>query len=209
MVMYYRLLFHQENKKSIKPSGHTDRRRIYYDIMMHNLPDPDLPNNSPNQLFVFFCFYFSNQFEKKNLFGYHPIAGAFAALREDKMIKESGSTQKNSRQKILLFIFLAFVVFFLTFCAAGTNKMVNSQNPEGKVAGFLDGLWHGFIALFTFVISLFSDKVGIYEVHNCGGWYDFGFIMGVMIFFGGGGGAGKKARCSKKEQELPKDNNTK
>jgi hypothetical protein len=42
-------------------------------------------------------------------------------------------------------------------------------------AGFWLGLWHGIITPVTFVISLFSSAVGIYEVHNNGGWYDTGF----------------------------------
>lgn len=89
--------------------------------------------------------------------------------------------------KIVVIGLLFVVLFSLTACAAGSSEMVDVENTEGEVAGFWKGLWHGFIALFTFVISLFSDNVGVYEVHNNGGWYDFGFILGVMIFFGGGG----------------------
>jgi hypothetical protein len=66
-----------------------------------------------------------------------------------------------------------------------------------NTAGFWKGLWHGFIALFTFVFSLFSDNINVYEVHNNGGWYNFGFILGVMMFFGGGsGGACRRSKCT-------------
>ena len=83
----------------------------------------------------------------------------------------------------------------LVGCAPGPNQLVDSPDEEGKVAGFWKGVWHGFIVLFTFVGSLFSDKFQVYEVHNNGGWYDFGFLVGVMMFFGGGGGgAGRKSR---------------
>jgi hypothetical protein len=83
----------------------------------------------------------------------------------------------------------------LSGCAPGPNQLANSPDDEGKVAGFWKGLWHGFIVLFTFIGSLFSDKIQVYEVHNNGGWYDFGFVFGVMMFFGGGGGgAGRKSR---------------
>jgi hypothetical protein len=44
------------------------------------------------------------------------------------------------------------------------------------------------------VISLFTDTVSVYEVHNNGGWYDFGFILGVSAFFGGGGGGSARRR---------------
>jgi len=53
-------------------------------------------------------------------------------------------------------------------------------------------LWHGLISCVTFVISLFSDNVNVYEVHNSGNWYDFGFMLGVSIIFGGGGRAAKR-----------------
>jgi len=58
---------------------------------------------------------------------------------------------------------------------------------DGSPAGFWAGLWHGFIVLFTFIIALFRDGVGVYEVNNNGSWYDFGYLLGLMIFFGGGG----------------------
>ena len=97
--------------------------------------------------------------------------------------------------KHIVLILLALVlVFALVSCTAGPNEMKKTARPDGKVAVFFHGIWHGFIALFTFIISLFTDKVGVYEAHNSGGWYNLGFIIGVSIFFGGGGTAGKRAR---------------
>lgn len=79
------------------------------------------------------------------------------------------------------------VVLLLSACAAGVNPAVDVVNPENDVlAGFWRGLWHGIIAPITFVISLFTEKVNIYEVYNTGGWYDFGFVLGAGILFGGG-----------------------
>ena len=89
-------------------------------------------------------------------------------------------------KKILPVLLLLLVALVFVSCTAGPNANVDTPNEKGKVAGFLRGLWHGFIALFTFIISLFTDKVNVYEVHNTGGWYDLGFIMGIIIFFGGG-----------------------
>ena len=45
------------------------------------------------------------------------------------------------------------------------------------------GLWHGIITPVTFVISLFNENVNIYEVHNNGNWYNFGFVFGLSIVF--------------------------
>jgi hypothetical protein len=48
------------------------------------------------------------------------------------------------------------------------------------------GLWQGLISPITFIVSLFTTKVNIYEVHNNGNWYDFGFMLGVAAAFSSG-----------------------
>ncbi len=82
----------------------------------------------------------------------------------------------------------------LAGCAAGVNTQVGTVNAEGVVAGFWRGLWHGLIAPIAFVVSLFSKNVGIYELHNNGGWYNFGYLIGLSVFFGGSGGGAARAR---------------
>ncbi len=90
-------------------------------------------------------------------------------------------------KKRLLFVSMAILaMLLLAGCAAGTNPTVDMLDADGKSAGFWSGLWHGVISPVTFVISLFSDNVNVYEVHNNGNWYDFGFMLGVSIIFGGG-----------------------
>jgi hypothetical protein len=98
--------------------------------------------------------------------------------------------------KNLFFVLvISLLMLGIAGCAAGPNEMVNSPDEDGKVAGFWQGLWHGIISPFAFVISLFSDTVHVYEVHNNGGWYNFGFLLGASIILGGtGGGAGSRRR---------------
>jgi hypothetical protein len=83
-------------------------------------------------------------------------------------------------------------------CAPGPNPVANTPEDGGGVAGFWHGLWHGFIVLFTFIFSLFTDSVRVYEVHNNGNWYNFGFLLGVMIFFGGGGNGACRGKRGKR-----------
>jgi len=97
-------------------------------------------------------------------------------------------------KKIILTVALIVSILLVTSCLAGPNPSAVSRTVEDKPAGFFQGLWHGFILLFSFIISLFSNKVSIYEVYNIGGWYNFGFLLGVMIFFSGSGGATRKRR---------------
>jgi hypothetical protein len=78
------------------------------------------------------------------------------------------------------------LLLILTSCAAGPNDLASGPGA----AGFWLGLWQGLISPITFIVSLFNDNVNIYEVHNNGNWYDFGFMLGVACALGSGGGAG-------------------
>ncbi len=82
----------------------------------------------------------------------------------------------------------------LSACTPGANPSVDVAAADGDLAGFFTGLWHGIIIPVTFVVSLFTENVSIYEVHNTGGWYDFGFVLGAGTFLGGGGAGAKASR---------------
>ncbi len=89
---------------------------------------------------------------------------------------------------------LALALVVLAGCVAGPNPQVNTPDEQGHVAGFWQGLWHGIIAPVTFVISLFSKNVHVFEVHNNGNWYVFGFLLGITSVWGGGGRAASRRR---------------
>jgi hypothetical protein len=94
------------------------------------------------------------------------------------------------RWTVVVLLIVALLV--LTACAPGANPGLDVPAQGGDVAGFWLGLWHGIIAPITFVISLFTDDVNLYEVHNNGNWYDFGFVLGAGILFGGGAGGARR-----------------
>ncbi len=98
---------------------------------------------------------------------------------------------------VILAAVLVLMLFFLSACAPGPNTAARTPDADGKTAGFWLGLWHGLISPITFVISVFSKSVGIYEVHNSGTWYNFGFVIGAGLFLSGGilGHKKKKGRC--------------
>ena len=97
----------------------------------------------------------------------------------------------RSRTARLALLLLLVAALVLAGCAAGPNDAPPTATPE---AGFWLGLWQGLIVPVTFVISLFTDQVSIYEVHNNGNWYDFGYVLGLSCAFGGGAGSGSLAR---------------
>jgi hypothetical protein len=82
----------------------------------------------------------------------------------------------------------------LAACAPGANDVAGAGG--GDLAGFWLGLWHRIIAPVTFIISLFNDHVNLYEVHNNGNWYNFGFVLGLSVVFGSGARASARARRS-------------
>lgn len=91
------------------------------------------------------------------------------------------------KRAVIYFFVLLSLSLFILGCA--TQSFSNVVNPPG----FFKGLLHGFILLFSFIASLFTDYE-IYAFPNAGGWYDFGFVLGVMFFFGGGGAGTQKRR---------------
>ena len=48
--------------------------------------------------------------------------------------------------------------------------------------GFFAGLWHGLIFPLAWIVSLFAPNIAIYAVPNNGGWYDFGYFLGIVVF---------------------------
>jgi hypothetical protein len=58
--------------------------------------------------------------------------------------------------------------------------------PIVDLPGFFMGLWHGAIAPLALVAGWFSD-IRMYAFPNSGGWYDFGFLIGLSAIWGGGG----------------------
>ena len=75
-------------------------------------------------------------------------------------------------------LILIATVALLTACAA--TQPADAVQPAAP--GILLGLWHGFIFPVAWVVSLFTDKVAVYAVPNNGGWYDFGYFLGIVVF---------------------------
>jgi hypothetical protein len=66
----------------------------------------------------------------------------------------------------------------------GSNPLVNQPDAQGRVAQGAEGFWHGLIVPVTLVLSLVNPDVQIYDVHNSGAGYNFGFFLGQAFMFG-------------------------
>jgi hypothetical protein len=83
------------------------------------------------------------------------------------------------------------LVLVLAACARAVPDAVEHGRDT---PGFLWGLWHGFVFPFAWIGSLFDPRIAVYAVPNNGGWYDFGFFLGVTVLGGGSHFSSKKAR---------------
>ena len=103
-----------------------------------------------------------------NLFQ-HPLRRQTARVRKWTLKRVQGDGLRLA---------LAAAALSLAACAA-------TQQPDAvapTAPGFLLGLWHGFIFPVAWLVSLFAPKVAIYAVPNNGGWYDFGYFLGIVVF---------------------------
>lgn len=92
-------------------------------------------------------------------------------------------------------IILALILITLTGCVPGDGTN-SSNNP----AGFLWGIWHGWLAPVSLIIGLFNKSIRVYEASNTGWWYDFGFYIAVISGFGGASLSRKKRSKGKEDK---------
>jgi hypothetical protein len=102
-------------------------------------------------------------------------------------------------KKILVLVLLGIALVTLAGCTSDSKVTVGEAdkviqldlpgpNPEldkpaenEHVAGVLTGLWHGLISPVTLILSFFKPEIQMYEVHNNGSLYNFGFLIGAIL----------------------------
>ncbi len=82
------------------------------------------------------------------------------------------------RQHIVMF---AATLGILALAGCAERPMGHAGDPA-----FVRGLIDGLVAPISFVLSLFSDTIRMYQFPNIGRWYDFGFLIGLSAWGGGG-----------------------
>ena len=97
---------------------------------------------------------------------------------------------KNSNSSMFPAILIVVISCLIFSSCAEVSHVQNCLVDQPY--GFWPGLWHGFIAPFSFFGSLFSDKIAMYAINNNGAWYNLGFVLGAGIIFGGGSKASNK-----------------
>jgi hypothetical protein len=84
------------------------------------------------------------------------------------------------KAKTLALVLILLTAALLAGCTPGSGHY-DTNSP----AGFLTGIWHGWIAPVSLVIGLFDNTTRIYEPNNTGWFYDLGYYMAIIGGFGG------------------------
>ncbi|MFA5020420.1 MAG: hypothetical protein WC533_04980 [Candidatus Pacearchaeota archaeon] len=89
------------------------------------------------------------------------------------------------------FILALIVVIGSLFLASGVYTYYAEHSYwDNHKAGFTTGVIHGVIAPIMLIVGILKDY-GIYEINNKGWFYDFGFVLGIMLAWAGGSGGTK------------------
>ncbi len=83
------------------------------------------------------------------------------------------------RKRFICILLLIFLMLHIG-CLPGDGK-----HTAEKPAGFLWGIWHGWLAPLSLIWGIFNSEMRVYEPFNTGWWYDFGFYIAVISGFGG------------------------
>jgi hypothetical protein len=95
--------------------------------------------------------------------------------------------------KILL---VGLLLILVASCAPGNARY---SVDTGRPANFWAGLWHGLIIVITFIVSLFTKDVGVYEANNVGWAYNLGFILGCCMSLGAGARSATHRKARKRD----------
>ena len=89
----------------------------------------------------------------------------------------------------------AIVALTATLLLSACAHQIDAGVASGAdVPGFWWGLWHGFVFPWAWIGSLIRPDIAVYAVPNSGGWYDFGFFLGITVLGGGSWFSSKKRR---------------
>lgn len=99
--------------------------------------------------------------------------------KSDVVIQETDPYIHPMKRHIFPALVFVGTVLLISGCMPG-----GGHNGPEEPAGFLMGIWHGWIAPISLIAGLFNDTIRVYEPFNTGWWYDFGFYMAVIAGFG-------------------------
>jgi len=80
---------------------------------------------------------------------------------------------------------LRFGIIFMILLTFISCLPGDGASSPAEPAGFIWGVWHGWIAPISLIVSYFDRDISIYEAFNRGFFYDLGFYLAILGGFGG------------------------
>ena len=96
---------------------------------------------------------------------------------------------------------VACVALFALSGCADTVSFAEAATTD--TVGFWHGIWHGMILPFAWLVSLFDSDVSIYAIYNNGGWYDWGFVIGIGALGGTSSASKQRGRTARGKRGQP------
>jgi hypothetical protein len=85
-------------------------------------------------------------------------------------------------------VLLTALLFVFAGCAVTgqPDPFTREFIPRAEPYSFVGGFFHGAIMPLGFVGSICSSYIEMYATNHVKGWYDLGYMMGVVMAIGGG-----------------------
>ena len=88
----------------------------------------------------------------------------------------------NSNRVVLAILLVSLLC--LTGCVAQPATIIECVDYPRVPSGFFSGIWHGIISPISLIAQALGANWSVYDIVNTGGWYDFGFLLGVASSLG-------------------------
>jgi len=79
----------------------------------------------------------------------------------------------------------AIVILAIVLASCAHQPIAEAYDPPA----FFMGFWHGLVAPLALIAHIFDSSIRVYAFPNSGGWYDFGFLLGIGGLSIGGAGS--------------------
>lgn len=89
----------------------------------------------------------------------------------------------NKLKYVIAFSTIAITsyIIYLAFSFGLPQNVTLEQAITMDKLSFWEGLAHGHVVVFSFLMSLFQDDVTIYALYNNGSEYNAGFAIGIIL----------------------------
>ncbi|MGZ4863943.1 MAG: hypothetical protein ACXV5H_02920 [Halobacteriota archaeon] len=105
---------------------------------------------------------------------------------------------EKMKKFIPLFVLIGLVIVAIAIYIIAHHVGMPTRDPSGGPANFWLGLWQGLIVFLSFIASWFDNNIVLYQINNNGFWYNFGYVIGLIVLGAGGGSSARASRTTER-----------